>query len=215
MRFSETCRCCEYVVVLLCGLFSFFLFPFSLFLPFRFLFSCHFLSSLLFSIPHFAMVTTADPEHLSHLRHFTQYLIGSFQIKHSNCVYKSPLGFQALFLLHIHFKSNSDVRVHTHAYRQKLLITFNAKQNKQTADWFCWVRLPNHDGIIQRFLSQCCTSHLDLSVHFCLCSQYALGDQMLILDMLQSLIILGLLFGGVALFSFRVVKIGQKSQIYI
>lgn len=111
------------------------------------------LSSLLFYIPHFAMVTTADPEHLSHLRHFTQYLIGSFQIKHSNCVYKSPLGFQALFLLHIHFKSNSDVHAHTHAYWQKLLITFNAKQNKQTADWFCWVRLPNHDGIIQRFLS--------------------------------------------------------------
>lgn len=173
------------------------------------------LSSLLFYIPHFAMVTTADPEHLSHLRHFTQYLIGSFQIKHSNCVYKSPLGFQALFLLHIHFKSNSDVRAHTHAYWQKLLITFNAKQNKQTADLFCWVRLPNHDGIIQRFLSQCCTSYLDLSVYFCLCSQYALGDQMLILDMLQLLIISGLLFDGVALFSFRVVKIGKKSQIYI
>lgn len=64
-------------------------------------------SALLRPVLHFAMVTTADPEHLSHLHHFIRYLIGSFQIKRSNCVYKSPLGFQALFLGHILLKSNT------------------------------------------------------------------------------------------------------------
>lgn len=68
---------------------------------------CLFLSPLLCYVLHFAMVTTADPEHLSHLHHFIRYLIGSFQIKRSNCVYKSPLGFQALFLGHILLKSNT------------------------------------------------------------------------------------------------------------
>ena len=48
----------------------------------------HFLPPLLCfaASSYFAMVTTADPEHLSHLHHFIQYLIGSSQIKRSNCV---------------------------------------------------------------------------------------------------------------------------------
>lgn len=103
---------------------------------------------LLCDILHFAMVTTADPEHLSHLHHFIQYLIGSFQIKRSNCVYKSPLGFQALFLGFILPKSHTHTHGHTHTHIRfswswggLFLITFNARTNKQTVDWFSWARL--------------------------------------------------------------------------
>lgn len=115
---------------------------------FLFFQSFHFFSLLCY-ILHFAMVTTADPEHLSHLNHFIRYLIVPFQIKRSNCVYKSPLGFQALFLGHIFLKSNTHPHTDTHSHitgssrsrRGLFLITFNASPNKQMVDWFCWARL--------------------------------------------------------------------------
>lgn len=110
------------------------------------------------------MVTTADPEHLSHLNHFIRYLIVPFQIKRSNCVYKSPLGFQALFLGHIFLKSNTHPHTDTHSHitgssrsrRGLFLITFNASPNKQMVDWFCWARL-YCSGWFSTFLSQSST----------------------------------------------------------
>lgn len=111
------------------------------------------LSPQLCCIFHCAPVTTADLEQLPYLHHFIQYLIGSLQIKRSNCVYESPLGFQAFFLGHTLLKSNT----HTSSRRGSgsFLITFNTRPNKQTVDWFCCVRLHGSGLMMGRFSSFC------------------------------------------------------------